>query len=102
FFFIPFTLLLNLQQPLITTSLILLHLFNPKPINPHLILNQIILLILPLPIPFLINLIIPTLHNKFNHFNHHIQNQITQIFNIFTQPSSIHNHHLNIKFHSLL
>ena len=60
------------------------------------------LLIVGLGIAFLMNLMMPSLDKKLNHFKQDIENQITEIFNIFSQACSMHNDHLNIKFDSLL
>lgn len=100
--FIPFTVVLNVQEGVITSCVILLHVFNAKAINGHLILNEIMLLIVGLGIAFLMNLMMPSLDKKLNHFKQDIENQITEIFNIFSQACSMHNDHLNIKFDSLL
>lgn len=100
--FIPLTVVLNVQEGVITSCVILLHVFNAKAINGHLILNEIMLLIVGLDIAFLMNLMMPSLDKKLNHFKQDIENQITEIFNIFSQACSMHNDHLNIKFDSLL
>lgn len=100
--FIPLTVVLNVQEGVITSCVILLHVFNAKAINGHLILNEIMLLIVSLGIAFLMNLMMPSLDKKLNHFKQDIENQITEIFNIFSQACSMHNDHLNIKFDSLL
>lgn len=100
--FIPLTVVLNVQEGVITSCVILLHVFNAKAINGHLILNEIMLLIVGLGIAFLMNLMMPSLDKKLNHFKQDIENQITEIFNIFSQTCSMHNDHLNIKFDSLL
>ena len=100
--FIPLTVVLNVQEGVITSCVILLHVFNAKAINGHLILNEIMLLIVGLVIAFLMNLMMPSLDKKLNHFKQDIENQITEIFNIFSQACSMHNDHLNIKFDSLL
>lgn len=100
--FIPLTVVLNVQEGIITSCVILLHVFNAKAINGHLILNEIMLLIVGLGIAFLMNLMMPSLDKKLNHFKQDIENQITEIFNIFSQACSMHNDHLNIKFDSLL
>lgn len=100
--FIPLTVVLNVQECVITSCVILLHVFNAKAINGHLILNEIMLLIVGLGIAFLMNLMMPSLDKKLNHFKQDIENQITEIFNIFSQACSMHNDHLNIKFDSLL
>ncbi|MCD8924454.1 aromatic acid exporter family protein [Staphylococcus epidermidis] len=100
--FIPLTVVLNVQEGVITSCVILLHVFNAKAINGHLILNEIMLLIVGLGIAFLMNLMMPSLDKKLNHFKQDIENQITEIFNIFSQACAMHNDHLNIKFDSLL
>lgn len=100
--FIPLTVVLNVQEGVITSCVILLLVFNAKAINGHLILNEIMLLIVGLGIAFLMNLMMPSLDKKLNYFKQDIENQITEIFNIFSQACSMHNDHLNIKFDSLL
>lgn len=100
--FIPLTVVLNVQEGVITSCVILLHVFNAKAINGHLILNEIMLLKVGLGIAFLMNLMMPSLDKKLNYFKQDIENQITEIFNIFSQACSMHNDHLNIKFDSLL
>ncbi|MEJ7461749.1 aromatic acid exporter family protein, partial [Staphylococcus warneri] len=42
--FIPLTVVLNAQEGVITSCVILLHVFNAKEINGHLMINEILLL----------------------------------------------------------
>ena len=52
-----------------------------------LFLNEIMLLIVGLGIAFLMNLMMPSLDKKLNHFKQDIENQITEIFNILVKPA---------------
>ena len=46
--FIPLTVMLNVQEGVVTSCVILLHVFNAKVIGLHLIINEILLLIIGL------------------------------------------------------
>ena len=50
--FIPLTVMLNVQEGVVTSCVILLHVFNAKVIGLHLIINEILLLIIGLGIAF--------------------------------------------------
>jgi len=64
--FIPLTVVLNVQERVITSCVILLHVFNAKAINGHLILNEIMLLAVGLGIAFAMNLMMEHLDIKFD------------------------------------
>ncbi|MEQ5994838.1 aromatic acid exporter family protein [Staphylococcus saccharolyticus] len=100
--FIPLTVVLNVQERVITSCVILLHVFNAKAINGHLILNEIMLLAVGLGIAFAMNLMMPSLDKKLNQFKTDIEHQITDVFNVFSQACALQKEHLDIKFDALL
>src|SRR5690606_31475979 len=59
--FIPLTVVFKVQEGVVTSCVILLHVFNAKTIDVHLFVNEILLLIVGLGIAFLMNLIMPSL-----------------------------------------
>ena len=99
--FIPLTVVLNAQEGVITSCVILLHVFNAKTINGHLILNEIMLLIVGLGIAFIMNLIMPSLDKTLKHFKNEIEHQITDVFIAFENACKHDNHELNITFEPL-
>ena len=66
--FIPLTVVLNAQEGVITSCVILLHVFNAKAINGHLIINEILLLTVGLGIAFIMNLMMPSLDKKLKRY----------------------------------
>lgn len=100
--FIPLTVVLNVQEGVITSCVILLHVFNAKAINGHLIINEILLLTVGLGIAFVMNLMMPSLDNKLKRYKNEIEQQITEIFTIFSHACTIRKNQLDIKFESLL
>ena len=67
--------MLNVQEGVVTSCVILLHVFNAKVIGLHLIINEI-LLIIGLGIAFLMNLIMPSLDNTLGNFKKEIENEL--------------------------
>ena len=83
--FIPLTVMLNVQEGVVTSCVILLHVFNAKVIGLHLIINEILLLIIGLGIAFLMNLIMPSLDNTLGNFKKEIENEIKTIFTQYSE-----------------
>lgn len=100
--FIPLTVVLNTQEGVITSCVILLHVFNAKAINGHLIINEILLLTVGLGIAFIMNLMMPSLDKKLKRYKNDIEHQITDVFTIFSNACSIRKDQLDIKFEALL
>ena len=100
--FIPLTVVLNAQEGVITSCVILLHVFNAKAINGHLIINEILLLTVGLGIAFIMNLMMPSLDKKLKRYKNDIEHQITDVFTIFSNACSIRKDQLDIKFEALL
>ncbi|QLK86106.1 aromatic acid exporter family protein [Staphylococcus sp. 17KM0847] len=83
--FIPLTVMINTQEGVVTSIVILLHFFNATHINVDLIFNEILLLIVGLSIAFLMNTIMPSFHKELEQFQNEIEAQIRYIFNTFSK-----------------
>ncbi|MBJ6365904.1 aromatic acid exporter family protein [Staphylococcus hominis] len=99
--FIPLTVMLNVQEGVVTSCVILLHVFNAKVISLHLIINEILLLIIGLGIAFLMNLIMPSLDNTLGNFKKEIENEIKAIFKQYSEACLNINKQLSISFDTL-
>ncbi|GEQ05200.1 aromatic acid exporter family protein [Staphylococcus gallinarum] len=99
--FIPLTVVFKVQEGVVTSCVILLHVFNAKTIDVHLFVNEILLLIVGLGIAFLMNLIMPSLDGTLKHFKKQIEDQYTQIFETFSEKCKVPNQTLNIPFDDL-
>lgn len=100
--FIPLTVVLNAQEGVITSCVILLHVFNAKEINGHLMINEILLLTVGLGIAFIMNLMMPSLDKNLKRYKNDIELQITDIFTIFSHACTMRKDQLDIKFDALL
>lgn len=93
--------MLNVQEGVVTSCVILLHVFNAKVIGLHLIINEILLLIIGLGIAFLMNLIMPSLDNTLGNFKKEIENEIKIIFKQYSEACLNINKQLSISFDTL-
>ena len=93
--------MLNVQEGVVTSCVILLHVFNAKVIGLHLIINEILLLIIGLGIAFLMNLIMPSLDNTLGNFKKEIENEIKAIFKQYSEACLNINKQLSISFDTL-
>ncbi|MBA1354271.1 MULTISPECIES: aromatic acid exporter family protein [Staphylococcus] len=100
-FFIPLTVVFKVQEGVVTSCVILLHVFNAEVIDMHLFINEILLLIVGLGIAFIMNLIMPSLDFKLKQYKEEIENQFTTIFEIFSNNCKEPNASLNISFNQL-
>ena len=66
--FIPLTVMIGVQEGIVTSCVILLHVFNAKVIDVHLFVNEVLLLIVGLGIAFLMNMIMPSMDNKLEEY----------------------------------
>ena len=82
--FIPLTVVLNVQEGVITSCVILLHVFNAKSIDLHLFINEVLLLCVGLGIAFIMNLIMPSLDHNLNQYKKKVESQFTHIFATFS------------------
>ncbi|WP_251520734.1 MULTISPECIES: aromatic acid exporter family protein [Staphylococcus] len=99
--FIPLTVVFKVQEGIVTSCVILLHVFNAKSIDLHLFINEILLLIVGLGIAFLMNLIMPSLDKTLNNYKTQIEEQFTTIFESFKMTCNVPHDSLDIKFKSL-
>ncbi|PTG48491.1 aromatic acid exporter family protein [Staphylococcus cohnii] len=99
--FIPLTVVFKVQEGVVTSCVILLHVFNAKVIDIHLFINEILLLIVGLGIAFLMNLIMPSLDFKLKQYKEEIENQFTKIFETFSTTCKAPNPSLDMTFNQL-
>lgn len=71
--FIPVTVMLNVQEGVVTACVILLHCFNSGNVTPHLMLNEIILLIVGVGIALLLNSYMPDREADLEHYKKRIE-----------------------------
>lgn len=95
--FIPVTVMLKVQEGVVTSCVILLHVFNAQTINFHLILNEIQLLCVGLGIAFIMNLIMPNLNNNLLLYKNKIETEIKDVFQAFSKMCI--NEHQNLEKH---
>ncbi|PTJ79527.1 aromatic acid exporter family protein [Staphylococcus succinus] len=99
--FIPLTVVFNVQEGVVTSCVILLHVFNAKTIDMHLIFNEILLLIIGLGIAFLMNLIMPSLDSTLKQYKQQIEDQFTSIFETYSKTCQNPSQTLDISFENL-
>ncbi|AVQ36135.1 aromatic acid exporter family protein [Staphylococcus kloosii] len=97
-FFIPLTVVFKVQEGIVTSCVILLHVFNAPTIDFHLFINEIELLIVGLGIAFLMNLIMPSLDKNLKAYKKNIEDSFTKIFICFSDKCDDLQHPLDIHF----
>lgn len=100
-FFIPLTVVFKVQEGVVTSCVILLHVFNASVIDLQLFYNEILLLIVGLGIAFLMNVIMPSLDSNLKHYKQEIEQQFTYIFEQFSNTCKKPNNNVNIAFDEL-
>lgn len=100
-FFIPLTVVFKVQEGVVTSCVILLHVFNASAIDLKLFYNEILLLIVGLGIAFLMNVIMPSLDSNLKHYKQEIEQQFTYIFEQFSNTCIKPNNNVNIAFEEL-
>ncbi|WP_436853936.1 aromatic acid exporter family protein [Staphylococcus caeli] len=100
-FFIPLTVVFKVQEGVVTSCVILLHVFNAKTIDMDLFINEILLLIVGLGIAFLMNMIMPSLDSNLKHYKQQIEQQFTFIFETFSKMCQTPNPEIDISFKKL-
>lgn len=99
--FIPLTVVLNAQEGVITSCVILLHVFNAKVIDMHLIINETLLLLIGLGIAFIMNLMMPSLDKQLTDYQEEIEQRISQVFDKYSYICEHYDETLNITFDAL-
>ncbi|WP_436939035.1 aromatic acid exporter family protein [Staphylococcus xylosus] len=100
-FFIPLTVVFKVQEGVVTSCVILLHVFNASVIDLQLFYNEILLLIVGLGIAFLMNVIMPSLDSNLKHYKQEIEQQFTYIFEQFSNTCKKPNNNVKIAFDEL-
>lgn len=99
--FIPITVMLKVQEGVVTSCVILLHVFNAKAINLHLIINELLLLTVGLGIAFIMNLIMPSLDKSLLNLKKEIESGFKNIFKLYSDACTNYDTDLNISFNKL-
>ncbi|BGE82363.1 aromatic acid exporter family protein [Staphylococcus petrasii] len=99
--FIPLTVMLNVQEGVVTSCVILLHVFNAKTINLHLIINELLLLTIGLGIAFIMNLIMPSLDKKLLDFKREVESGFKEIFKSYSEACTHYNNDLVMSFEKI-
>lgn len=100
--FIPLTVVLKVQEGVITSCVILLHVFNAKSIDAHLIVNETLLLLIGLSIAFTMNLMMPSLDKQLDEYKCQIEQQIADIFSKYSYICEKYEDTIAIEFEVLL
>src|SRR5690625_834181 len=77
--FIPITVQLKITEGIITSSVIMLHLYASGTVSVGLILNEIILLIIGLGVALLLNLYMPSLDNELEKIQKELESNYSRI-----------------------
>ncbi|ARJ51914.1 aromatic acid exporter family protein [Staphylococcus lutrae] len=100
-FFIPVTVMINMQEGVVTSIVILLHFFNASTINGALVMNEIILISVGLAIAFIMNTIMPNLDRQLLKYKREIESQFKSIFYAYSSACALHNNRPDVTFTSL-
>ncbi|EKU49842.1 aromatic acid exporter family protein [Staphylococcus massiliensis] len=99
--FIPLTVSLKVQEGVVTSIVILLHIFNAKTLDFNLIINEVLLLFVGLGIAFLMNLIMPSLDRKLKDYKNRIESSFTEILMQFGEHCKHPNTSPNFSFNTV-
>ena len=99
--FIPITVVFKVQEGVVTSCVILLHLFKADYVDFALIINEILLLIVGLGIAFSMNLIMPSLDKPLKKHKQEIELRIADIFKAFSASCRDLNQPLQINYSAL-
>ncbi|MFC0522802.1 aromatic acid exporter family protein [Pontibacillus salicampi] len=77
--FIPATVRLNITQGIVTSSVIILHLYGSNNINWSTILNEFLLIVVGIGVALLLNLYMPSLEGKLKEKQHKIEGNFRTI-----------------------
>ncbi|HHU6749663.1 TPA: aromatic acid exporter family protein [Staphylococcus pseudintermedius] len=100
-FFIPVTVMINMQEGVVTSIVILLHFFNADVIDFSLVVNEVLLIIVGLAIAFTMNTIMPNLDHQLSKYKKEIEFQFKNIFHTFSSACAMHNNRPDVTFNSL-
>ncbi|EGQ2859987.1 aromatic acid exporter family protein [Staphylococcus pseudintermedius] len=100
-FFIPVTVMINMQEGVVTSIVILLHFFNADVIDFSLVVNEVLLIIVGLAIAFTMNTVMPNLDHQLSKYKKEIEFQFKSIFHTFSSACAMHNNRPDVTFNSL-
>jgi len=78
--FIPITVRLKITEGIITSSVIIFHLYNSKHITLQLIRNEILLILIGVGVALIMNLYMPSAENKLKNYLKEIEENYSTIF----------------------
>lgn len=93
--FIPVTVMIGVQEGIVTSCVIILHLYMAKVIDFNLIINEILLLIIGIGIALIMNMFMPSLDHKLNQYKRKIEDDFILITFIFSEGLNNPNKKLN-------
>ncbi|MEB7779393.1 aromatic acid exporter family protein [Mammaliicoccus fleurettii] len=93
--FIPVTVMVGVQEGIVTSCVIILHLYMAKTIDFHLIINEILLLIIGIGIALIMNMFMPSLDHKLNQYKRKIEDDFIIITFVFSESLKDPNKKIN-------
>ncbi|MEB8067028.1 aromatic acid exporter family protein [Mammaliicoccus fleurettii] len=93
--FIPVTVMVGVQEGIVTSCVIILHLYMAKTIDFHLIINEILLLIIGIGIALVMNMFMPSLDHKLNQYKRKIEDDFIIITFVFSESLKDPNKKIN-------
>ncbi|MGD6795929.1 aromatic acid exporter family protein [Metabacillus indicus] len=79
-FFIPVTVLLKVKEGIVTSSVIILHLYTASHITFDLVLNEIALIATGIGVALIMNLYMPSVDKKLKEYQLEIEDRLSKIF----------------------
>jgi uncharacterized membrane protein YgaE (UPF0421/DUF939 family) len=79
-FFIPTAVYFRIQEGIVTSSVIVLHLYNEKTYSQIIILNEFALIIIGIGVALIMNLYMPSVDKKLNQYQGDIEQHFSGIF----------------------
>lgn len=83
--FIPITVMIGVQEGIVTSCVIVLHLFLASTVDLDLIINEILLLVIGIGIALIMNMFMPSLDHKLNEFKRLIEDDFILITYKYSQ-----------------
>lgn len=78
--FIPFTVLLKVSEGVVTSSVIILHIYSSQKMTMGIVLNEMALILVGIGTALLVNLYMPSLDSKLKQFQIEIEDNFRKIF----------------------
>lgn len=94
--FIPITVMIGVQEGIVTSCVIILHLYMAKTIDMNVVINEILLLIIGIGIALIMNMFMPSLDYKLNNYKRKIEDDFILITFIYSQCLQDPNKKINV------